>query len=158
MANKPERTGFFNPQQILFFEHYLNPEGECFNNVHQSALKAGYAEGTTNKIVEKEWYKGHMRRLSMAIRGEEVLLDMLNMKVETVVRVTPTGDEIIGVNPALVKIKQDTAKFAVERLNKERWATRTEVTGPEGIPLVSDELKKKADQAINDYINERSIK
>jgi len=35
----------------------------------------------------------------------------------------------------LVKIKQDTAKFAVERLGKEDWSTRQEHSGPNGKDL-----------------------
>lgn len=64
------------------------------------------------------------RRNSLANDGEKVLGEMLRLKVKTVRKDKifdhDSGEfvnvETVETNPALVKIKQDSAKFVVERL------------------------------------------
>lgn len=59
----------------------------------------------------------------------------------------------VATDPALVRIKQDTAKFVAQTLGKnEGYSTRTEHTGPDGEPLFDDEHRKKSDKAIDDLV------
>ena len=60
----------------------------------------------------------------------------------------------VVTEPALVKIKQDTAKFVAERLGKgDGYSTRTEVTGADGGAIEHNvEQRKAIDAALDDLI------
>lgn len=161
MSNKPEKTGLLDPRQKLFWDAYVDPESSTFNNIRQSALAAGFAETTADKIGENEWFKGRLRRLNMRVKGETVLDDMLDLPVNKI-EVSHKDKEgnpvqIVTTDSSLVKIKQDTAKFVVERLGKEDWSTRQELSGPGGGPLIDPAAKQKGDNAINEFLGEGAI-
>lgn len=124
-----------DPRQKLCWELYINPKSETFGNALQSAFKAGYTEGTSNQITTEQWFIDKLRRLNMLSKAEKVLDEMLEMPVE-VQKVEGEGGEkrtFVKTEPALVKIKQDTAKFISERQGKhEGWSQRTELSGPDG--------------------------
>lgn len=138
-----------DPRQALLWESYINPHSETFGNALQSALKAGYTEKTANMITTTEWFEGKLRRFNMRKKAEKVLEEMLEMDTSNPRLV---GEEIVTVNdPALMKIKQDTAKFSAERLGKDEWATRSELSGPNGEPIqtgLTEEQKQKLDSLL----------
>lgn len=125
-----------DPRQALFLTYYLDFKSETFSNALQSALKAGYsqeyAENITNQMPD--WLAeslGNNKRLN---RAEKVLDEMLDMPVE-IQRVEGYGEDkelVVKTEPSLVKIKQDTAKFIAERLGKEKYSTRSEISGKNG--------------------------
>lgn len=126
-----------NPKQYLCWESYVDPESPTFANAYQSALKAGYSTDAAKTITGCEWFDGLRRRASMRMKGEKVLDQMLDMPVEIAV-IEGHGEEarqVVKTDPALIRIKQDTAKFAVERLGKDDWSTRNEHTGADGREL-----------------------
>ncbi len=143
-----------DPRQKLCWENYVNPHSETFGNAKQSAIKAGYEEVTADRITTFEWFAGKCRRLNMRIKAEEVLKEMMEMddEQELIIDGMPTGRK--KRDPALTKIKQDTAKFAAERLAKEDWSARQEVTGPDGAELMPTDktVEEKVNKAINDYL------
>ena len=144
-----------DPRQIACWENYVNPESPTFGNQRQSAIAAGYTEQTADKVADHEWFKGRIRRLNIRLKAEKVLDEMLEMPVKRAVR-RGKGDEveeIVVTDPGLVKIKQDTAKFAAERLGKDDWSTRQEITGAEGGPIVDAEKKTKSDSIIAKILN-----
>lgn len=165
MGNKPEKTGLLDPRQKLFWDKYVDPESPTFNNIRQSAIAAGYAETTADKVSETEWFQGRLRRLNMRTKGEKVLDEMLDIPVQTVkTKFEKSYDHItdefrtvevtsVVTDPSMVKIKQDTAKFVVERLGKDDWSTRQEVTGAGGEALIDLDAKRKSDEAIDDFLN-----
>lgn len=146
-----------DPRQNLCWGFYVDPESETFSNATKSAIKAGYTPTTADQITTHDWFIGKTRRLNIRNKAEKVLEEMLDMPVN-VLSWEGKGDEaeqVVQTEPALIKIKQDTAKFASERLGKDDWSSRSELSGPGGSPLVSvDEIvKAKVDAALNDYLN-----
>ena len=100
------------------------PKLETFSDAKASAIKAGYGPAYAAEIKLTSWFKGRERRLRMRDKGEEVLEEMLNMPV-LVTTYTGLGHDktpVVVTEPALVRIKQDTAKFAAERLGKDEWS------------------------------------
>lgn len=150
----------YDPRQKLCWDLYINPKSETFSNGLQSALKAGYEEGTANQITTMDWFVDKLRRMNMLNKAEKVLEEMLEMPVETMKLERDSEgeyEEVMKTEPALVKIKQDTAKFIAERVGKETYSNRTEVTGKDGKDLIPDEeSKEKSKEAINDFLNDNT--
>lgn len=148
-----------DPRQKLCWEFYANPKSETFGNATQSAIRAGYEPDYADQITTIEWFKGNLRRLNMLSKAEKVLDEMLEMPVETM-KLEKNGDdygEVVKTEPALVKIKQDTAKFIAERVGKEHYSSRSEVTGKDGEALIPDkEAKERSAEAIQSFLNGHS--
>ena len=84
----------------------------------------------------------------MLQKAEKVLEETLDMDVSITTIVNEL--EVIKIDPALAKIKQDTAKFIAERVGKEYYSTRSEVTGADGKDLITTpEQKILIDNALN---------
>lgn len=146
-----------DPRQKLCWDLYVNPESQYFGNAYQAAQFVGYEENTAAVITTQTWFKEKLRRLNMLGKAEKVLDEMLEMPVE-VLDWEGTGDareQVVTTEPALVKIKQDTAKFLAERLGKdEGYSTRSELTGKGGDALIPDkQSKQKAEEALSAYLN-----
>lgn len=139
-----------DPRQALLWESYINPHSETFGNALQSALKAGYTQAYAEQITNTEWFLGKVRRMNMRKKGEEVLKEILEMDTTNPKLV---GEQIVETNdPALLKIKQDTAKFATERLGKEDWASQTQIANPDGTAIgtqLTEEEKLKLDSLLS---------
>lgn len=143
---------FLDPRQKLCWGYYINPkEAETFGNAFQSAIKAGYEDSYARTITDSEWFRDKVRRLNLFIKGERVLEEMLDMPIEKTLILDGEEDEdgepgeqtiVKKIDPALAKVKQDTAKFVVERLGKnEGYSTRTEHSGVDGKDLEIKEIK-----------------
>jgi len=58
-------------------------------------------------------------------------------------------ESVVRTEPALVKIKQDTAKFIAERVGKnEGYSTRTELTGKDGEKLIENQMSYEQAKSI----------
>lgn len=137
-TNKPNPNGAnqfqLDPRQKLCWESYINPKSETFGNARQSAIKAGYVEDYADQITTAEWFLGKLRRLNLLGKAEKVLDQTLEM--DDTEQVNINGETVTKRNPALTKIKQDSAKFLAERLGKsEGYSTRSELTGADGKDL-----------------------
>jgi len=125
-----------SPQQLAFKNYYCNPKSETFGNALQSALKAGYKQEYAESITAQgiEWVSEIIRDMNMKSKAEKVLDEILEMSA---IQLTEgkDGESYMKIDTGLLKVKQDTAKFVAERLGKEKWATRTEITGKEGNPI-----------------------
>lgn len=137
-----------DPRQQLCWEYYATPGSETFGNALRSAIKAGYEPKTANRITVQPWFIGKLRRLGLLAKAEKVLEEMLDLPVQVIkidrskrpLSVADEEDEdvmeevlYVEIEPALVKIKQDTAKFIAERQGKDQgYSTRTEQTGKNG--------------------------
>lgn len=146
MAQKSNPNGAnqyqMDPRQKLCWDYFIDPTSETFSSAYASAQKAGYTEGTASQITTEDWFKEKLRTLNMLDKAERVLNDMLEMSVETI---TEGDNPIVKTEPALIKIKQDTAKFIAERVGKARYSTRTELTGADGKDLPSPIYSGKAE-------------
>lgn len=73
----------------------------------------------------------------MIKKAERNLEELLDMPVDVLKHYEGDDEEsdYVATEPALVKIKQDTSKFVVERLKKDEYAQRQENTGKDGKDL-----------------------
>lgn len=135
-----------DPRQKLCWDLYVNPKSKTFGNGLKSAVEAGYSESHAETITTEKWFQDKVRRIGLLSKAEKVLDEMLDMPV-LVAEWEGKGEDaelVVNTEPALVKIKQDTAKFIAERVGKnEGYSSRTEVTGADGESLIPDEQKRK---------------
>lgn len=141
-----------NPQQELFLSLYCNPKSETFGNAYASAIEAKYnkkyAENITGQLPD--WLSENLGDLKRLKKAEKVLDETLDMETKSK-RII--NDEIIETEePALLKIKQDTAKFVASGLGKAKYGTRQEMTGPDGEPLFDNDTKNKTKKSIGEYL------
>jgi len=106
-----------DPRQRMLWALYINPHSETFGNALQSALKAGYTEGTANQITTTEWFIGKVRRLQMLERAEKNLKEVLEMDVI----------EDTKINPQLLRIKTDVSTTMAKTLGKEHYSEKQEI-------------------------------
>lgn len=131
-----------DPRQLTCWKFYTDPKSETFGNAKQSAIRAGYEEGTAHQITVAEWFVAKVRRMNMLSKAEKVLSETLEIDH------TENGKPV----PSLLSIKTDVAKFLAKTQGKnEGYSERQELTGKDGSPLITD--KDKADEVINDYLN-----
>lgn len=156
-----------DPRQKIMWEFYVNPKSETFGNAYQSAVKAKFAEDTAKQITVTPWFLEKTRRLNLLSKAEKVLEEMLDMPVVVVDKYNQEvedGDEydedgerelIVKTEPALVKIKQDTAKFVASTQGKdEGYSTRSEFTGKNGEAIQIDEnTREKTKSALSRFLS-----
>lgn len=135
-----------DPRQKLCWDSYVNPKSETFGNAFKSALKAGYTDKTARQITTEIWFNEKVRRMQLLGKAEKVLEEMLDMPVNKI-EFAPGSFEsddgedegpqqVLTTDPALIRIKQDTAKFIASTQGKnEGYSTRNEITGPGGKEL-----------------------
>lgn len=137
----PDNTGktyrtqkVFNVKADMFKQFYLSPTSSTFCNVRASALRAGYSEDYANNItVQKpKWWlelteSADYKRAKMLAIAEDNLL-------ETAASTSDDRDD--------KKLKHDATKFISERLGKEHYSTRKELTDAGGRRLFSNEARE----------------
>lgn len=108
-----------DPRQALFLANYLNPKKDTFGNAYQSAIKAGYEHGYAKEITSAmpTWLEENTRTEYIVKRAEKNLQEFLDPEFED------------------NKIKADMSKFALSRLNKQKYSERQELTGKDGKDL-----------------------
>lgn len=122
-----------NAQAEMFKQFYLAPSSTTFMNVYQSALRAGYSETYASNITvqrPKWWVElietADFQRAQMLKAAESALHETVTNKSED------RDDK---------KLKHDASKFISERLGKEQYSTRTELTGADGRRLIPNETR-----------------
>lgn len=143
--NNPNNANQYvmDPRQSLCWSLYTDPKSKTFGNANQSALKAGFSKSYADQITTRPWFEAKVRRIGMLDKAEKVLEECLEMPV-SIEKLEGRGEDaelVVKTDPALIKIKQDTAKFIAERVGKnEGYSTRTELTGAEGEALIPKPL------------------
>lgn len=167
MARKtksPPDELIIDPRRKAAWDGFVDPRSPTYGNMTQSGIAAGFDEAYSRQLSTAEWWLAKVRRMNLFRKSEKVLEEMLTMPVETLKWGNDNSEDehdrsIVTTNPALVKIKQDTAKFVAERLGKDDgYSTRNEVTGEGGGPIIvmTPEEKAKADSVLNEFFNTRN--
>lgn len=144
--NNPNKVNQYtepDPRQSLFLSYYLDPTSETFSNALQSALRAGYAQEYAESLTSlmPNWLSERLGDNKMLEKAEKVLSETLDM--DDTEAIVVDGEEVDRKrNPALTKIKQDSAKFVAETVGKAKYSKRTEQTGPNGKELPTPLLVK----------------
>jgi hypothetical protein len=135
-TGKTYKTHVQNPKALLFASFYLTPSSKTFMNVYQSGLQAGYSDLYSRNITvqQPKWWKELMetseyKRARMLNAAEQAL-------EQAVTDQSKDKDD--------KKIKHDAAKFISERLGKEHYSTRQELTGADGRRLFTNETRSNA--------------
>ena len=115
-------------RQAKFIKFYSDPKSETFGNAKQSAIKAGYSNDYANKITVEQ---------PQITVGK--IKDKYDEMVEQAEKNLKEYLHNIPIDQTDKKIKSDATKFVLERLRKNKWSARTELTDPDGnaIPLVT---------------------
>lgn len=138
VGKKYVRTAPYDPRVDMFKQFYMRPDSYTFMNARGSALRAGYTEQYANNITVQrpKWYAEMLessdhKRAEMLKKAESRLYERVEESVER-------GDN------GRLKIQTDVAKFVSERLGKDVYSTRNEVTGADGKALFSDQDRDAA--------------
>lgn len=141
----------FDPRQALFLQYYFDPKSETFANALQSGLRAGFSQEYAESITSlmPSWLSEAIEDRSMISQAEKNLMEFLMMGTVNEGR-TMKGEIFEFDDPRLKKIKADVSQFVLERLNKAKYAARTEHTGEGGGPIrigvLLASIKKSVDE------------
>lgn len=125
-----------DPRQAEFLKYYLDPKSETFSNAKQSALRVGYSEEYSDQILAKDldWLAENVRYEDIIRKAERNLKEFMDEKDK--------------------RIRADMTKFALERLKKDKFSTRKEMTGRDGKDLPVPLLVELEDVPNNDSSKE----
>jgi len=144
--NKVNQWTGADPREKLMWDLYVNPRSKTFGNALRSAIAAGYTDETGRQITKTLWFTERLRRHNLKNKAEEVLKETLEMPVQ-IEKAISEDVQVVKTDSGLVRCKVDVAKFISERLNKEHYSQRQEITGPEGRELMNqDEVLKKLEE------------
>lgn len=130
-------TERIDPRHEKFWHFWTSPHSDTFGNAYKSALRAGfkknYAMNLATPSARPDWLqrkiekhqKPHLRRMREKARQniEEVLY--MDVKEKTAIDKGNNQYEIVEkINPRLLKIRNDTDTFVVERLGKNVWSKK----------------------------------
>ena len=122
-----------NAKAEMFKQFFLSPVSPTFMNVLQSALRAGYSQTYSENISvqrPKWWIEltetADYQRAAMLKAAQSALL-------ETVTTESNDKDDR--------KLKHDASKFISERLGKDHFSVRQELTGADGRRLIPNETR-----------------
>jgi len=137
-----------DPRQKKCWEAYTNPESETFGNATQSAIKAGYTEGTADTITATEWFIGRLWRLNATATGERKMKQLLELDL------TNGGDK---VDVGIARIQADLAKFLASTQGKnDGYSTKQEIESKvEGTLDVTNDIPKEVLDEANELLKKR---
>lgn len=114
-----DKEKLLTPQQELFLASYTNPKSETFGNATQSALKAGYSPDYADNIMAllPDWLSENIGDMKRLRKAEKNLDEVQNIQIY---------NEEGKVDAQLVEKRTKVDMFIAERLNKQKYSTRTE--------------------------------
>jgi hypothetical protein len=129
-----------DPRQALFLQYYIDPNSETFANALRSALRAGYEQEYAENITHlmPDWLSEGIGDAQMVKQALDNLTEFLTMDtLRRTFRVRGGKRTVLeeADDPRLKTIKADISKFVLERLQKKKFASRQEMTGPGGGPI-----------------------
>lgn len=132
-TGKTYKTVKPNYKAQMFATFYMSPTSDTFMNVRQSAMRAGYTETYADNITVQnpKWWveltqSSDFERAKILQKAQSRIAERLSEETEDKDR---------------LKIQTDVAKFALERLGKDHYSTRTELTDKGGRRLFSSETR-----------------
>lgn len=137
------------PQQEKFLANYTNPKSELFGNAVQSALDAGYEETYANNItgLMPDWLFENIGDMKRLRKAEKNLDEVQNLDIY---------DDKGIPDVQLIDKRTKVDMFLAERLNKVKYSTRNEVTGPNGKDFPTPIIQIIRDVSNNNSDNENN--
>jgi hypothetical protein len=125
-----------DPRTTVFKMFFLDPRSATFWNVRGSAIRAGYKEDYASNITNRKpkWWvelleSAEFNRAEMLWQAEKNLRKTLSQEPQ---------------NDTQEKIRHDATKFVAERVGKDFYSTRQEVTGADGRRLFDNTAREAA--------------
>lgn len=111
------------PQQQLFLSNYLDPNSETWSNAYQSAKKAGYSEEYSKNMTGQmpEWLSENIKDTALTSKALVNLSDAL--------------DGYLDQEGGTKNIQWKATETTLKAMLKEKFASRTELTGANGKEL-----------------------
>ncbi len=119
-----------DPRQLAFLKLYIDPNSETFGNGYKSALTVGYSEHYAKELTSQlpKWLERKLEELD-----DNVIINQAEKNIKEVLEISPLntftnkqGETITKLDTDLLRIKDNTSKWALERLNKDKYSSRTE--------------------------------
>lgn len=131
---KKKKVDDIRPQ--VFKANYINPSSDTFMNVLQSALRAGYSQEYSESLgyQNPKWFAELME--DSAVRRAKMLFSA-EKAIEKVIDYDDSDKD-----RATLKLK--AATFVTERLGREHYSTRQEVTGADGRSVFANNERENA--------------
>ncbi len=131
---KTHKRTVFDPRVDIFKQFYLSPTSTTFMNIYRSGMRAGYSEQYSLNISTQrpKWW------VDLVESGDYTRAQMLKEaqnKLYTVV------SEPISQDKDNKKLQMQVSQFVTERLGKEHYSTRSELTGADGRRLFANETR-----------------
>lgn len=140
VGRKQKRT-VFDPRVDIFKQFYLSPTSSTFMNIYRSGMRAGYSEQySLNISVQRPQWWVDMTSSDDYLRAS--MLKEAQNKLYTVV------SEPISHDKDDKKLQIQVSQFVTERLGKEHYSTRKELTDAGGRRLFGDEKRDSANVAL----------
>lgn len=145
------RRNNLSQKQLDFIQWFTSPASPTYDNVRQSAMKAGYSETYATGLAYRNLvplaakYKPslnpqkQLEKTEKAANFYEELLRDAERGIAQRVRMHTNDD------PKLIQIQQKDQHFVSERLGKDKWSARKEVENVGFTENVSDMLSNFAD-------------
>ena len=117
----------------LFKAYYIDPKSDSFQNAMRSALRAGYSYTyAMNITVQRPAWFVDMLNDSDVARAE--LLGQAEKALKNAVNYDDSDKDY-------AKMKLQASTFVSERLGKDHYSTRNELTGTDGRRLFANETR-----------------
>jgi len=133
---------------VRFKQYYTDPNSSTFQNVLQSALKAGYAQEYSENLshLSPKWFTemqldSELIRARMLAKSEEHFSDMLDVDTKKT------------VDKDKLKLKQQVAIHVSESIGKDLYSKRTELTDKDGRKLFGNKTQSNENIAIADLFH-----
>lgn len=148
-GKSPERR-VQDPRVAIFKTFYLDPTSHTFMNILQSGIRAGYTQQYSENISNRNpgWWRellesSEARRAKMLQRAEQHFESVLDEK---------------PVEKHAIDRKQRTAEFVSERVGKDVYSTRKELTDKGGKRLFnSNHVQSTQDSLAHLFTNTSDI-
>lgn len=130
-----------DPRVTLFKAYYTDPKSDTFCNVRGSGIKAGYTESYSENITNNKpgWW------VEFIETGEKRRAEMLEQSEKNLQRVL----KLIPGDKDQEKLQVQVSQFVSERVGKEFYSTRQEVTGADGKRLFTNEQRATAELPVS---------
>ena len=154
-----------DPRVALFTAYYTDPKSKSFGSVQGSALRAGYKKDHARNITvsKPKWFTdvlSSMRQRKMLDKAERNLEAVLEMDIEVpvitlhgVLKDKKTGKVVKQVHAGLLKIRADTDKFVLERLNRDSYGRSESSINLNQFNFYDSEKREKVKKLVSGYLN-----
>lgn len=133
-------TNKVNVRATMFKRAYVDVNSPTFCNITQSALKAGYSQEYAENLshLNPKWYQ-EFKEDAEVMRAE--MLKKAERNLNRVLDITPE-------DATDKKLQQDASKFVSERIGKDAYSTRKELTDKGGRRLFNSTRDEATEDAL----------